>query len=110
MREAALQQLSPPPQQFLAPLSVNASPIAVHRLLGFAFALPMAPPAIRFRDIAPNLNFGHGFQRVIAVISLIGDRLSWTVGFHPLAYLLVVGGARHLGDVLTSLRERLQNG
>src|SRR5215469_9143977 len=67
MREAAFQQLSSPPQQFFAPLSVDASPIAIDGLLGFGFAFPMARSTIRFRDIAPNLRFGHGVTRGFVV-------------------------------------------
>src|SRR5215469_6719503 len=104
MCEAAFQQLSSPPQQFFATLSVDASPIAIDSLLGFGFAFPMTLPTIRLRDIAPHLGSSHGLQRVIAVISLVGHCLLRTVGFHPLAYLRSVGRTRHLGDVFPRLR------
>src|SRR6266705_6522812 len=57
VREAAFQQLPPPPQQLFPPLPANPPPVAIHRLLRFRFVFPTTPSAIRFRDIGSNLHF-----------------------------------------------------
>lgn len=70
MREGPLQAFAAKPQQSQAPRATNAPPIPIHRGTGLRRVFPVASPAIRFRDVAPDT---HGFEiheGLIAVIAL----------------------------------------
>src|SRR5207244_6693770 len=90
--EAAFDQLPAPAQQLFAMLATNPAPVVVHRLPRFWFVLPMTLPTIRFGDIGPNDGLAERLQGVIAVVSLVGDRLDRPLRVHPFApsSLLVV--------------------
>ena len=59
MREGPLQALAAKPQQTQAPRAANTATIAIDRGACVGLLLPVASPAIGFRDVAPD---AHGFQ------------------------------------------------
>src|SRR5204863_9100736 len=81
-------------------LATNPAPVVVHRLPRFWFVLPMTLPTIRFGDIGPNDGLAERLQGVIAVVSLVGDRLDRSLRVHPFAHLFIISGAGDLGDML----------
>src|SRR5437868_3384463 len=71
-------------------LATNPAPVVVHRLPRFWFVLPMTLPTIRFGDIGPNDCLAERLQGVIAVVSLVGDRLDRSLRVHPFAHLFLL--------------------
>src|SRR5437879_2138791 len=90
-------------------LATNPAPVFVHRLPRFWFVLPMTLPTIRFGDIGSNDGLAERLQGVIAVVSLVGDRLDRSLRVHPFAHLFIISGAGDLGDMLTRLGKGFQD-
>src|SRR5438046_9003833 len=90
-------------------LATNPAPFVVHRLPRFWFVLPMTLPTIRFGDIGPNDCLAERLQGVIAVVSLVADRLDRSLRVHPFAHLFIISGAGDLGDMLTRLGKGFQD-
>src|SRR5882724_2543792 len=84
-------------------LATNPAPVVVHRLPRFWFVLPMTLPTIRFGDIGPNDGLAERLQGVIAVVSLVGDRLDRSLRVHPFAELGMISGGGDLRCGLTRL-------
>ena len=73
MRVGAFEPLAALPQQPLPARATDPSAVGRHGLLGRRLALPVAPPAIRFRYVTAHAHLGELDQRLIAVVPLVGD-------------------------------------
>src|SRR6266545_7579856 len=80
MRKASFQHFSAPPQQLLAVLALDSSPVAVHCLLRPSVALPLAPSPLWLRDVAAHLPLLQGRHRMVAVVALVADHVDRAAG------------------------------
>src|SRR5207244_6953962 len=109
VREPPFQQFPTPPPQLLSPFPANPPPVGIHDLLCFQLVSPTTPSTIRFGGIRSHFRFRQRLKRVVAVISLVGDRFPRAFRLYPFAHFFVVGRTRNLGDLLARLRQGLQN-
>ncbi len=71
------------PQQALSAGASNPPPIGINGGAGVGLSLPVAPPAVRFRDAAAPPDVDELGQRLIAVIPLVAHNLGEAgVGHH----------------------------
>ena len=75
MRVGPFQQLAPLPQQPFSACASNPPPVGIHRVPRRRLALPVAPAAVRLRDVAADADGRKPDHRLVAVISLVSDNL-----------------------------------
>src|ERR1019366_7105477 len=66
--------------QATAARSTNPATIGIHRGLGLGLLGPIAPTAVRRRDVRPDAYGVQVDHRLIAVIALVGDDLFQRLG------------------------------
>src|SRR5258705_4053063 len=96
MRKRSFQPFTALPQQPFAARAPNPSTIPVDSVASLGMVLPVAPPAIGFRDVAAHADRFKIDELLITVIALIGDDL-----FEALAL------GQHGFDLFGGLNERL---
>ena len=69
------EMFAPPPLQSQPTRAADAPAIGIHRIPGHRLLLPVAPPAIRFGDVRPQIERPQIHQHLIAVIPLVGHHL-----------------------------------
>ena len=75
MRVGPFQQLAPLPQQPFPACAANPPPVGIYCVPRRRLALPVAPAAIRLRDVAAHADGRKPDHRLVAVISLVSDNL-----------------------------------
>ena len=75
MRVGPFQELAPLPQQPFPARAANPPPVGIHRVPRRRLARPVAPAAIRLRDVAAHADGRKPDHRLVAVISLVGHHL-----------------------------------
>ena len=102
MRVRPFEVLAPSPQQGHAPCTADASAIRIDRIAGHGVLRPVASAAIRFRDVAPQVEGRQIREHLITVVPLVRDDLV----NHP---RVVVSHRGHSLQVLSRSRERLRD-
>ena len=75
MRVRPFEVLAPSPQQGHAPCTADASAIRIDRIAGHGVLRPVAAAAIRFRDVAPQVEGRQIREHLITVVPLVRDDL-----------------------------------
>ena len=75
MRKRSFQSFAPLPQQAFPARATNPSAVAVDGVTGLGIVLPVAPPAIRLRDVAAHADRFEIHHYLIAVIALVRNHL-----------------------------------
>src|SRR5678816_1565179 len=70
MRKGAFQSFAPLTQQPFASRPANASAIAIHGRTSLRVLLPIAAPAIRFRDVTPHTDRFEIDELLVTVIAV----------------------------------------
>ena len=96
MRVGTFQPLAPLPQQPLPTGAPNPPTISIHGLPRRGLSLPVAPTAVRFRDVTANTDGGKRDHRGVAVIPLIRDHLGDAGPSRQDGFNLVGGGDERL--------------
>src|SRR5436190_23354391 len=92
MRKRSFQSFPSLPQQALPPRTANAPAIAIDGIASLEVVLPLAPPAIGFRDVTAHADRFQIHERLITVIALIRHDLVNAVAVrHHRFYLLGSG-------------------
>ena len=102
MRVRPFEDLAPSPQQGHVPCTADASAIRIDRIAGHGVLRPVASAAIRFRDVAPQVEGRQIREHLITVVPLVRDDLV----NHP---RVVVSHRGHCLQVLSCGRERLRD-
>ena len=71
MRVRPFEVLAPSPQQGHAPCTADASAIRIDRITGHGVLRPVASAAIRFRDVAPQVEGRQIREHLITVVPLV---------------------------------------
>ena len=99
MRKRSFQPFAAQPEEPLTARAANAPSIAVHSVACVGVLLPIPSSPIGFGDIAAHAHGLEIYERVIAVIALVGDDLLEAIGVGP-----------HRLDLLGGVNQRLDAG
>ena len=75
MRVRPFEVLAPSPQPSHAPCTADASAIRIDRIAGHGVLRPVASAAIRFRDVAPQVEGRQIREHLITVVPVGGELL-----------------------------------